>query len=213
MPRPKPNISQLAHKQFAYLGIPEHFHDWILLNGKLIQLKRGEIYSPAGSKHLPLTLILQGKLFGYQVSEAGERKTSIFFTPTLRGVILDLPNLIKQEPTGLYIECLTSCTLLALPQKNFLELRQTSPAFTEWYTSTIEDFALRSVGLIRAMQMSGMKGTVQHLLQSFPDLFEEIPLKHLAEMLGTHRNTLKKILLEIQPDFVPAPDKDEDEEL
>lgn len=206
MPRKKPSLTELAQERFRALGIPESLHSQLLQGGKVIQLKRGEIYSLTGDKHLPLTIILQGKLFGYQLDKEGERKTSMVFSTTLKGVILDPPNLIRQHPTGLDIEALTNCTLLAIPASVLEEIRRESFEFMTWYITLIESFAVRATYFIRALQHPTAKESALTLYRYFPDFFKELPMKHLAEMLGMNRNTLTRLLQEADPDFQEAPE-------
>lgn len=206
MPRKKLSLNELAQERFHTLGIPEGLHNQLLQRGKLIQLKRGEIYSLTGDKHLPLTIILQGKLFGYHLDKGGERKTSMVFSPTLKGIILDPPNLIREHPTGLDIEALTNCILLAIPTPVLEELRRESFEFVTWYIALIESFAVRATYFIRALQHPTAKESTLTLYRYFPDFFKEIPLKHLAEMLGMNRNTLTRFIQEANPDFQEAPE-------
>lgn len=196
MTKRKIQPEQLARERLDALGIPPQDQEVLLAQGKLIQLSRKDLYSQPGAKTPPLAIVLQGKLFSYHLTENFDARTHRYYTPRLRGVVCDLPTLLRGKPSELFVEALTSVILLTIPHNTFQTLLSQSSAFKDWYIRMLEEFALRAHVFQLSQQERTYEGKVRTLYHYFPDAFEEIPLKHLAEILGINRNTLASILKE-----------------
>ena len=193
----KQKVDRIIEDGLMALGLDVQAIGYFQKEGRILHLRRGEHFMFAGERARMVGFVCQGALTGYYLDSKGNKRSSVFFTPRLRGVASDFPNFLSGEVSELNIEAIRDSLLLTCDSRCIQALRETSPSFERWYTLYLEDLYIRSVHMIRALQKPSTKACIHYLEQKSSDLFSEIPATHLANLLGIHRNTFIRLLREL----------------
>jgi CRP-like cAMP-binding protein len=167
--------------------IAEQF-DYVELSKNDFLLKENKI---SRSTHILET----GFIRSFTHNNNGEEvTTNIFSAP---GFVNDFPSFFKQQPSKENYQALTNCSCWQMPfdvlQKNFHNV----PEFRELGRMLL----VMSYSKLHDRMLGMIKNTAEmrylHLLEQYPDIFQNVPLKIIASYLGITDSSLSRIRKEI----------------
>ncbi len=112
-------------------------------------------------------------------------------------IVFEAASFIKRTPAKENLQAVTDCEVLIVKYDTFQTLFHTIPEFRELARENLVNgfIALkeRTLGMINLTA----EQRYEHLLKTRPELFQNIPLKHLASYLGVTDTSLSRIRKEL----------------
>ena len=108
-------------------------------------------------------------------------------------LITDLDGLLRDQPAMFEMRALTECELYTIDKKDYLSLSRTIPRWPELERLLLARcFRFMEIRLFALLSMSAEE-RYQYLQTQHPDLFNQVPLKYLASMMGMTPESLSRI--------------------
>jgi CRP/FNR family transcriptional regulator, anaerobic regulatory protein len=108
-------------------------------------------------------------------------------------LILPANSFLRQQPSHEYIELLEDSILISISHECLQELHKTYPQFNFITRTIVEHYYILSEEYTYAMKMKTARERYEQLLHSDPQIFQRVPLKHIASYLGMKPETLSRI--------------------
>lgn len=108
-------------------------------------------------------------------------------------LILPAGSFILQQPSHENIELLEDSILISISHDALLYLYKKHPPFNFITRTIMEHYYILSEEHAYAMKMKTARERYEQLLQSDPQIFQRVPLKHIASYLGMKPETLSRI--------------------
>ncbi len=167
-----------------------HFIDQQALWDLSISLKRNEYLCNAGKKETHLYFILSGSLKIFIVDDDYEHIIRFGYQ---KNFITALDSFISGKPTDFYIQALKKTEIKAIAKKDYYELINKNPEFKKLWTTLLEQFTLQQIEREKDILISSPYKRYQRVMARSPQLFQEIPHKHIASYLRMSPETLSRI--------------------
>jgi CRP-like cAMP-binding protein len=158
----------------------------------LKEYKKGEYYNEYKNICKHLGFVLNGVFRIYRANpESGEEKNMMFFTN--HQFIASYKSFLTQTECAYYTESMVNSTILYIHIDQLNQLYRQSHEW-EHFGRVLAESALNAV-------MTGMEGFIFHtpeerylqLIEQHPDIFNSIPLYHIASYLGIQGASLSRI--------------------
>jgi hypothetical protein len=108
-------------------------------------------------------------------------------------LIADVGGLICDQPSLFEMRALTECELYTIDKKDYLSLPRIIPRWPELERVLLARcFGFMEMRLFSLLSMSAEE-RYQYLQDQNPDLFNQVPLKYLASMMGMTPESLSRI--------------------
>lgn len=157
---------------------------------KDITLNRNEFLTKAGKKDTHIYLVLSGTLRIF-VTEGIEEQVIRFGYQN--NLIAALDSFLTEKPTDFYIQAIKKTTLKAISKKDFMAFIQSSEENTQTWFLILESFVLQQMERERDLLTTSPVERYNRVLKRSPQLFQEIPSKHIASYLRMTPETLSRI--------------------
>ncbi|WP_320053198.1 Crp/Fnr family transcriptional regulator [uncultured Acetobacteroides sp.] len=167
--------------------------EWDTLMGylKVVSLKRNEYFLRAGQVCSSIALVGQGALVYYKLHESGKELTTDF---ALEGDwIADNRSRISQTPSLINIKAIEDCQLLTITNENLNKCYAQIPKLERLGRLLIEQAFVRIAQQSIDLQTLSSSQRYQKLLSEHPEVFQRIPLYHIANYLGIAPKSLSRI--------------------
>ncbi len=107
--------------------------------------------------------------------------------------ITDLRSFVQQTPARWYIEAVTDCELAVISQEDHFNLLGTHPKWLEFDNRLLTSaFSIIEHRLYSHLYMTAEE-RFRELMDAEPGLFNRVPLKMIASMLGITPETLSRL--------------------
>jgi CRP-like cAMP-binding protein len=113
-------------------------------------------------------------------------------------LILSVNSFFRQQPSQENIELLEDSILISLSRDHLLNLYRNYPQFNYVTRVIMEHYYILSEERTYAMRMKTARERYEQLLEHDPQLFQRVPLKHIASYLGMKAETLSRIRAKIR---------------
>lgn len=161
--------------------------DVIALSQKTIILQRNELLKTAGSIDTTIYYVEEGSLRIYRCE--GESEQNIRFG--YRGnLLVSLDSFLSGNPSELWIQAMKKTTVKVVTQKAFREYMKDKPA--EWIR-ILEDLVLQQMEREVDLLTQSPQERYLRVLRRSPQLFQEIPHRHIANYLRMSPETLSRL--------------------
>jgi hypothetical protein len=105
----------------------------------------------------------------------------------------DLNGLVRDAPARCSAQALTHCELYTIKKKDYLQLPEIIPAWPSLERVLMARcFDFMEVRVFSLLSMTGEE-RYQYLQSQNPELFNQVPLKYLASMMGMTPESLSRI--------------------
>jgi len=162
----------------------------ILDHFEYLELSAGEYFIEAGRICRRLAFINRGVLRIYNIADGDE--VTLWIGSEHR-FITALTSFIHKEPSRWYIEALTDAELLVISREDHFKLLDAYPEWLEFDNRILVNaYAMIEQRMFSHLYM-GAEERYRNLMAQQPDLFNRVPLRHIASMLGMTPETLSRL--------------------
>lgn len=165
-------------------------HQLFTSNGILIQLKKGELLIREGQTEQHLYYVKEGALRAFYQSEKEEHTVRFGYQDN---IINSLASYISQQPSELCLEALKKTSVLALKKAQIETLIYSNHDNTIAYLHLIEQLVVQQIERETDLLIESPSARLERVLRRSPNLFQHIPLKHIASYLRMSPETLSRI--------------------
>ncbi len=121
-----------------------------------------------------------------------DEDVTAWFMPE-NNLILSVRSFFRQEPSYEYIELLEDSTIVTIRHSDLQHLYQQYPEFNYVGRVLTERYYVLSEERALFLRRTKGKERLQGLLETFPQIFNRVPLKHIATYLGMKPETLSRL--------------------
>lgn len=157
---------------------------------KEVSLKRNELLQLPGAVDTHLYYIQSGSLKIYFVHQYEEHITRFAYKGNF---IMALDSFITQKPTQFYIQALRQTHLKAVQKSNYLRFMNQTVENRKLWDNLMQMLLLHQIEREKDILISSPKKRYQRVLKRSPQLFQEIPHKHIASYLRMSPETLSRL--------------------
>lgn len=155
------------------------------------RLKRNEAWMRQGQHQSGLGLVSKGYLRLYSLSETGKEVTQWVCSPG--ELACDLRNLLFDQPTRWHITALGPTEVYTLPKSRYRTLSEHIPEWPDLERQFLAKCFITLEERSHALLGLNAEARYQHLYALNPTLFQEVPQRYLASMLGMSAETFSRI--------------------
>lgn len=152
--------------------------------------KKGNLLARQGITSDTCYFVLEGCLRQYLLVD-GEEKTTAFFLEGQSAVLYS--SYLKQTPSDYFLVCLEDCTLLAGTREQEHALHKKYPKLENLtYSFMLQDYD-KAANYIALLNNYKPEDRYLTLLETQPELFNRVPLHHIASFLGITPESFSRI--------------------
>ncbi|MFD2907544.1 Crp/Fnr family transcriptional regulator [Flavobacterium ardleyense] len=155
-----------------------------------IELKRNQYLKVEGTVDTNLYFVSNGSLKIYVLDEQNENIIRFGYKNNL---IASLDSFITEEPSDLYIQAIKKTQLKVIKKITFMNLIESSKENTIIWQRMLGDLMLQQMERERDILTSSPIERYKRVHARSPQLFQEIPNKHIASYLRMTPETLSRI--------------------
>lgn len=184
-------LDLLAQVMQAFVGMePEHFalsrKHW-----QFKQFKKGEFYNEYKNVCKHLGFILDGVFRTYYISDKGEEKNVFFFTQNQ--VVVSYKSFLDQAPCNYYTQSMTDSSILYIHVNHLTELYKQSHQWERFGRLIAEKGFSLAMTRTEGFMFLSPEQRYQDLVHEHPDIFNAVPLYHIASYLNIQGPSLSRI--------------------
>jgi CRP-like cAMP-binding protein len=153
-------------------------------------LVKDELLLKEGQVETNLYLIESGAVRVFLLSELEETNIRFGYSGSM---INSLASFLRQSPSEFYIEALRKTEIRILSRTQILSFIHQSQSHLEGYTTLIESAFAQQIDREIDLLTPSPADRLERVLKRSPNLFQEIPLKHIASYLRMTPETLSRI--------------------
>tara|TARA_R110002051_G_scaffold262306_2_gene322217 strand:+ start:4816 stop:5352 length:537 start_codon:yes stop_codon:yes gene_type:complete len=157
---------------------------------KEIEISRNEYLKVKGSIDTNLYFVKNGSLRIFIVDEYEEHTIRFGYKDNL---IVSLDSFLNEKPSDFYIQALKKSTIKVMSKTSFFDLLNSSNKFHSCWPKLVEQLILQQIEREKDILTSSPIERYKRVLKRSPQLFQEIPNKHIANYLRMTPETLSRI--------------------
>lgn len=165
--------------------------NFILYKSQLIKLQRKEIVCKQGNICNLKIFVAKGLLRNYSISEDGNEHILQFVNEM--SWTTDPESFYNNTPSKLNIEAMESSEIFAFNLEDFAELREQIPELNIF----VENILTRKSMEIHKRLLMNISSSPEEkyldFINTYPDIFNRVPLHMVASYLGLSRETLSRV--------------------
>lgn len=169
----------------------EEKFNFILYKSQLIKLQRKEIVCKQGEVCNLKIFVAKGLLRNYSVSEDGNEHILQFVHEM--SWTTDPESFYNNSPSKLNIEAMEASEIFAFSLEDFAELREQIPELNIF----VENILTRKSMEIHKRLLMNISSSPEEkyldFINTYPDIFNRVPLHMVASYLGLSRETLSRV--------------------
>ena len=182
-------LKQALH-QFA--GMEEKDFALSLPFWQLRQYRKGEYYNEYKNVCKHLGFIVNGIFRTYYMNEeTGEEKNMLFYTDNQ--IVTAYKSFVNQTPCNYFTECMVDSTILYIHINHLQELYQQSHQWERFGRHVAEMAFNMVINHTEDFLFKTPEERYLELLKLHPDIFNTVPLYHIASYLGIQGPSLSRI--------------------
>ncbi|MFC7345470.1 Crp/Fnr family transcriptional regulator [Chryseobacterium zhengzhouense] len=165
-----------------------------LLNADLFQKKkvinRHHFLTLEGDIDSNIYFIEKGSLRIFIRDEDQERVIRFGYK---ENIIVCLDSFLSEKPTDFYIQAIKKTEIKVASKKDFYKFITSSNENLNLWTAILEDLVLQQIEREKDLLANSPKERYDRVLKRSPQLFQEIPNKHIANYLRMSPETLSRL--------------------
>jgi CRP-like cAMP-binding protein len=156
-----------------------------------VNFKKGEMTLEEGQIENNIYFIVSGKVASVMTTAKDEERVVDFaFAGELYS---SLSSMLKQKPSDISLICLSKCVMQVIPYDGLKEACKTSIFANTFFNHFLQFSYLKRVQKEKDNLTKDPEQRYIGLLQSRPNLMQELPMAYVAKYLGIHPNSLGRI--------------------
>ena len=157
---------------------------------KEIVMPRGAFLKTPDTKDTHIYLVKEGSL---KIGFFTENEDKILRFGYENDVITALDSFITEQKSKLYIQAIKKCRLAVVSKSDFMAFAQKSSENLWIYTKILEKLLVDQLEREQDLFLSSPRERYQRILKRNPQLFQQIPHRHIAVYLGMTEETLSRL--------------------
>ncbi len=155
-----------------------------------VHINAGDFLTEPGKICKKMAFISSGALRIYNIADG---KEVTLWIGTENRFITDLRSFVQQTPARWYIEAVTDCELAVISRDDHINLLEKHPKWLEFDNRLLTSaFSIMEHRLWSYLYMTAEE-RYRELVEHEPELFNRVPLKMIASMLGIAPETLSRL--------------------
>jgi CRP-like cAMP-binding protein len=183
-------IDNLLNYCSKFIQLTELDKEAIELNFKPIKLKRKDFLLKEGVVCDFVAYLNSGVIRHYHVKDGNEITCDITLS---NNFITDFKSLTQDIPSNYNFQLLKEAELLIINKKDLFELYNVNKNIQSFGRIMAEQVALRTIDIAMSLSSDKPEERVEKLIKQRPDLFQEVPQRYLANLLGISPESLSRI--------------------
>jgi CRP-like cAMP-binding protein len=186
------NTELLRYAITSFAGMDASEFDKSLVHWEKKEYKKGEFYNEYKNVCKHMGFVLQGVFRAYIVDgESAEEKNVFFFSPNQ--IVVSYKSFVSQTPCNYYTEAMTDSTILYIHYNNLIKLYQQSHAWEKFGRMVAEKAFDLAMTRAESFLFLTPEERYLKLIAEHPDIFNSIPLYHIASYLDIKGPSLSRI--------------------
>lgn len=165
--------------------------NFILYKSQLIKLQRKEIVCKQGEVCNLKIFVAKGLLRNYSISEDGNEHILQFVNEM--SWTTDPESFYNNSPSKLNIEAMESSEIFAFSLEDFAELREQIPELNIFVENILKRKSMEIHKRLLMNISSSPEEKYLDFINTYPDIFNRVPLHMVASYLGLSRETLSRV--------------------
>jgi CRP-like cAMP-binding protein len=165
--------------------------DFILYKSQLIKLQRKEIVCQQGNICNLKIFVAKGLLRNYSASEEGNEHILQFVNEM--SWTTDPESFYNNTPSKLTIEAMEPSEIFAFKLEDFAELREQIPELNVFVENILTRKSMEIHKRLLLHISSSPEEKYLDFINTYPDIFNRVPLHMVASYLGLSRETLSRV--------------------
>ncbi|MBL4605410.1 MAG: Crp/Fnr family transcriptional regulator [Flavobacteriaceae bacterium] len=154
-------------------------------------LKRNEFLVQKNSVHTNLYLVEEGSLRVFIEDETEEHTIRFGYK---NSIITALDSFLTEKPTSFYIQAIKKCQLKVISKQDYLNFINSKAEYKELWNELLQSFVYQQIEREIDLITYSPQKRFERVFKRSPQLFQEIPQKHIASYLRMTPETLSRIL-------------------
>lgn len=155
-----------------------------------IVLKRNEYLKNQHSIDTNVYFVESGSLRIFIIDESEERTIRFGYSGN---IIVSLDSFLTEQRSDFIIQAIKKTTLLVASKSDFLEFIHSSQEHLLMYQRILEDLVLQQIEREKDLLVSSPGLRYERVWKRSPQLFQEVPHKHIANYLRMTPETLSRL--------------------
>ena len=156
-----------------------------------VHLKKGDFFLQEGAVCKEIAFIDKGALIYSRSLDNGDEITSDFAFEN--EWVTNNYSRLNNSPSNLNIKAIEDSNLLVITHQNLTCLYDRIPMIERFSRILMEQAYLKIVGLSIDLQTLSATDRYLKLMQTYPEIFQRVPLYHIANYLGIAPKSLSRI--------------------
>jgi CRP-like cAMP-binding protein len=183
-------IENLLNYCSKFIQLTEFDKEAIELNFKPIKIKRKDFLLKEGVVCDFVSYLNSGVIRHYHIKDGNEITCDITLS---NNFITDFKSLTQDIPSNYNFQILKDAELLIINKKDLFELYNVNKNIQSFGRIMAEQVALRTIDIAMSLSSDKPEERVEKLIKQRPDLFQEVPQRYLANLLGISPESLSRI--------------------
>jgi CRP-like cAMP-binding protein len=177
-------INRFVNLSVEEADLLKDYFEEILLTKNHILLKEGDVCRY-------IYFLAEGKIRHFHIKENGEEKTCDFTFEN--SFLTDFQSFIQEKPSLLHFIAISPCRLFRIRRDNLFRLYQVCNKYDTFGRIMAEEIAQRATETAMSLATDKPEERYRKLLLKYPDLFQKVPQRYIANMLGISPESLSRI--------------------
>lgn len=157
---------------------------------KELYLNRNEYLSTSGTIDTDIYFIKEGSLKVYVINNGEEQIIRFGYQ---NNIIVSLDSFLSGKPSDFYIQAIKKSIVKVISKADIMAFLNSDPIYLKLWIAILEDMVLQQIEREKDLLITLPKERYERVLKRSPQLFQEIPNKHIANYLRMKPETLSRL--------------------
>lgn len=157
---------------------------------KTVTVERNQFLKTGGTTDTNIYFVESGSLRIFVTDGQEERVIRFGYQ---NNIIVALDSFLTEKPSEFYIQAIKKATVKTISKKTFMGFISKEPENLRLWAEILEDLVLQQIEREKDLLTHSPKERYERVLQRSPQLFQEIPNRHIANYLRMTPETLSRL--------------------